>query len=218
MFTRKKLLLATISLIALTTSTPAQTEIPVGNLRVWFKANDGVTKNPGNPEVASWANRAPGISMSATPATHEEKPILVEGAINHNQAVRFNGLTNILKTPAFDILAGANDFSVFVVAKPATNQNASAAILDHDFRGTITPQPLVRPISVVSRKNHGASGSFDISLPVTGTPGIECRIGGTNNEHQIVFSFARSVTHGGASVASGLGVSRAPVPVAAAHR
>lgn len=181
-----------------------QTEIPADNLRLWFKANDGVTKDSGVAEVASWANKAPSAIISAIPTTQAEKPTLVDGAINRYPAVRFNGSSNLLKTPAFDILAASNDASVFVVAKPANNQSPSATILDHDFRGPITLLPAVQPISVASRKAHGTSGSFDIPLPLTGTPGVECRSGGTNRDHQVIFWFATSVTMTGASVTSGI--------------
>jgi PKD repeat protein len=62
------------------------------------------------------------------------------------------------------------------------------------------------PVSVFSRKIHGAAGPFDISLPVTGTPAIECRSGGANGDHQLIFLFANNLTSvGGASVTSGTG-------------
>ncbi len=63
------------------------------------------------------------------------------------------------------------------------------------------------PLSVVSRKVHGASGSFDIPLPLIGTPGIECRQGNgtTLGSHQIVLSFAVPVTFATASVTAGNG-------------
>jgi subtilisin family serine protease len=53
--------------------------------------------------------------------------------------------------------------------------------------------------SVVSRKVHGSAGTFDIDLPLTGNPGIECRSGGTNGDYAMVFTFSRNVT----SVANG---------------
>jgi len=63
------------------------------------------------------------------------------------------------------------------------------------------------PTSVVSRKIHGSAGTFDIDLPLTGTPGIECRSGGANGEYTIVFSFPNSLTSvDGASVSSGTGM------------
>jgi hypothetical protein len=58
---------------------------------------------------------------------------------------------------------------------------------------------------IVSRKTHGAAGDFDIDLPITGDPGIECR-SGVNGDYTIVFSFASTLTSvGGASVSSGSG-------------
>ena len=39
-------------------------------------------------------------------------------------------------------------------------------------------------IAAVSRKNH-----FDINLPLTGTPGIECRAGGARGYYQLLFTF-----------------------------
>jgi PKD repeat protein len=46
------------------------------------------------------------------------------------------------------------------------------------------------PISgVVSRKVHGGVGPFDLVLPVSGSPAIECRSGGANNDYQLIFVF-----------------------------
>ncbi len=49
--------------------------------------------------------------------------------------------------------------------------------------------------SVVSRKTHGGAGTFDINLPLTGTPGIECRSGGGNASYTVVFTFANTLTN-----------------------
>ncbi len=66
---------------------------------------------------------------------------------------------------------------------------------------TVTDCPLQ---SAVSRKVHGGAGTFDVNLPLTGTPGVECR--STSGNHQIVLTFANSVTvAGGAAVTSGTG-------------
>jgi hypothetical protein len=54
--------------------------------------------------------------------------------------------------------------------------------------------------TVVSRKTHAGAGSFDVPLPLAGTPGVECRSGGANDAHQIVFSFPNSVTLSSAAV------------------
>jgi hypothetical protein len=46
--------------------------------------------------------------------------------------------------------------------------------------------------SAVSRQNHGAPGNFDINLPLSGSPGIECRNGG--GAYQMLVTFANPIT------------------------
>jgi hypothetical protein len=59
---------------------------------------------------------------------------------------------------------------------------------------------------VASRKIHGSSGTFDVDLPLSGNPGIECRNGGANGAYTLVFTFANTLTSvAGASVTSGTG-------------
>jgi len=60
---------------------------------------------------------------------------------------------------------------------------------------------VMRLVSVVSRKTHGRAGIFDINLPQTPRPGIECRSG----DYAIVFTFASNVSIQGARVTSGAG-------------
>jgi N-acetylneuraminic acid mutarotase len=59
--------------------------------------------------------------------------------------------------------------------------------------------------SAFSRKTHGAAGTFDVPLPLTGNVGIECRSGGATNDYQMIINFATTVTVGSASVTSGTG-------------
>jgi plastocyanin len=56
--------------------------------------------------------------------------------------------------------------------------------------------------SAFSRKVHGAAGTFDVPLPLTGNVGVECRTGPT---YQMIINFATSVTVQSASVTSGTG-------------
>jgi hypothetical protein len=72
--------------------------------------------------------------------------------------------------------------------------------------------------SVVSRKSHGGSATFDIDLPLTGSTGIECR-SGANGDDTLVFTFANTLTNvGGASVTSGTGfVSSSNIDSTDAH-
>src|SRR5438309_2349483 len=57
--------------------------------------------------------------------------------------------------------------------------------------------------SAFSRKTHGAAGTFDVPLPLTGNVGVECRTGPT---YQMIINFATSVTVGSAAVTSGTGM------------
>jgi hypothetical protein len=66
-----------------------------------------------------------------------------------------------------------------------------------------TPVQLSR---VGSRKVHGTAGTYDVDLPLTGSPGTECRSGGVSGDYTMVFSFANSLSSiSGASVKSGTG-------------
>ena len=57
--------------------------------------------------------------------------------------------------------------------------------------------------TAVSRKTHVVAGDFDIPLPLTGTPGIECRNSGGN--HTLVFATSNNLVSGNASVTTGTG-------------
>jgi len=59
--------------------------------------------------------------------------------------------------------------------------------------------------SAFSRKTHGAAGTFDVPLPLTGNVGVECRSGGATNDYQMIVNFATSVTVESVAVTSGTG-------------
>jgi len=63
-------------------------------------------------------------------------------------------------------------------------------------------------VSPISRKTHNAAGTFDIDLPLAGTPGVECRDGG--GSYSFVFNFTTSVVSGSASVTAGTGTIGTP--------
>jgi len=86
---------------------------------------------------------------------------------------------------------GVNNFQGFQTWGPI-----SAAFLN------VTGGPT--PTSVASRKLHNGA-PFDISLPLSGSSGVECRTGGANNDYQVVFTFANSVTFSSAAITAGAG-------------
>jgi hypothetical protein len=71
----------------------------------------------------------------------------------------------------------------------------------------VTPTAL-QLTAAVSRKMHSGLGPFDINLPLSGEPGVECRDGSGN--HTLVFSFTNNVVSGNANVTSGTGVAGSP--------
>ncbi|MEO5721848.1 MAG: choice-of-anchor Q domain-containing protein [Chthoniobacterales bacterium] len=62
-------------------------------------------------------------------------------------------------------------------------------------KGSVEVQPnTLAATGAVSRKMHGAAGTFDINLPFTGQVGIEDRTSGPSNDYQVVITFANPVT------------------------
>jgi hypothetical protein len=67
---------------------------------------------------------------------------------------------------------------------------------------TVVPPPVLT--TVVSRKTHGSIPTpFDITMPLVGAPGIECRgTGSTNNDYTLVFSFTNNLNTGVSTTAT----------------
>jgi hypothetical protein len=85
------------------------------------------------------------------------------------------------------------------------------AIDDIVVTGTAPTQPCPAPLtanSAVSRQTHGGTGDWDVNLPLSGSPGIECRNGG--GSYLMIITFSNNVVSGNASVTSGTGVAGAP--------
>src|SRR5207244_3562267 len=72
------------------------------------------------------------------------------------------------------------------------DHNGSESITESVRNAFISAAPTVT--SVVSRKAHGGAGTFDVDLPLTGTPGVECRSGGATNDFTMVVTFVGNVT------------------------
>ena len=72
----------------------------------------------------------------------------------------------------------------------------------------------VEPLGIAtaaSRKMHGTLRLFDLNLPLTGSPGVECRSDGGSGTHTVLVTFNNNVTNGSATVTNGNGsVSGAP--------
>jgi hypothetical protein len=111
--------------------------------------------------------------------------------------------TNPFNAAMFDTtgLFGQDDFGNWVSAPNPTAFYATEIAAHRGFIESIVMQL----VSAVSRKTHGSAGTFDVDLPETGAPGIECRSAGAGNSHMVVFTFANNISVQGATVSSGTG-------------
>ena len=98
-------------------------------------------------------------------------------------AVIFNG------GGANELMTGIRSFNTGIAARGRIYYAA-----DNKVYAFKMPNVAPTPTSAVSRKTHGAVGDFDIPLPLTGTPGVECRSGGVTNDYTVVVTFSTPVT------------------------
>jgi kumamolisin len=88
--------------------------------------------------------------------------------------------------PGYDLCTGCGAPDVTVLAKTVSGSTTLAPTLE----------------SVVSVQSHGGTNA-SIPLPLSGTPGVECRQ--INGSLQLVFTFIQPVISGGAEVTDGTG-------------
>ncbi len=98
-----------------------------------------------------------------------------------------------------------------------TNEDGTLlSSIDYDPYGSISRPPVPANVTTdgpviagaVSRKTHGGAGTFDVTLPLSGAPGIEMR--NLNGNYILVLTFDRTVVAGTATIASGVGTAGLP--------
>ena len=128
--------------------------------------------------------------------------VWVVGSGGDNRLHGYNGDTGAVVYNG----GGANEL---MTGTRGYNANAIAArgriyvAADNKVYAFNVPVPALQLTSAVSRKTHGGAGDFDIDLPLTGEPGVECRSSGGN--HTLVITFSNTMVSGNASVTSGKG-------------
>ncbi len=90
------------------------------------------------------------------------------------------------------------DFPSGIAVSPA----GKLYVADMNNNAIRTGAPSLVLNSAVSRKSHGAQGDFDVNLPLTGTPAVECRGGGN---HTLIATFSNGLTAASAAISSGAG-------------
>jgi hypothetical protein len=104
----------------------------------------------------------------------------------------------------FQIVLNGNGIPIMSYTTPGSE--VTTASRNAPMPGGVDPcAPVIVPTGAVSRKIHGSSGTFDINLPFTGDPGIECRKGqGPNSdEHEVVVTFGSTITVGSVTTSCG---------------
>ncbi len=78
-----------------------------------------------------------------------------------------------------------------------------------EFSACVQVTPALQLVTAVSRKTHGSAGTFDIPLPLSGAPGVECRSSGGG--HTLVVTMNHEIVSGNAAITDGSGsVSGSP--------
>ena len=168
---------------------------------------------PNDTELTGWQYDEAG-NMTRRPTIGGPKQLFTYDDRNRPTAMRWDN--------AIDF----SDFGYDEVGRLTSANNPNAAITrQYDVAGRLIldrqafpavqntqsapPPAQLLPQSVVSRRSHGGAGSFDIPLPLTGTPGVECRNG---SDLSIVLTFASAVSVGNVTVSSGTALVANPHP------
>ncbi len=103
--------------------------------------------------------------------------------------------------------ASASQAGTYAITLTASNAEGTSA--PRALALTI-PGP-VSLVSAVSRRGHSTVGFFDIDLPQTGSPGVECRLPDNAGFHNLVLTFSSELASvGSAAVTTGSGVAYGP--------
>jgi hypothetical protein len=145
-------------------------------------ANDGTLGDTGYSNAA-WTSNQTCSALSWSSETFAQ---------NQNaNAIRFGTLYNFRFDSNSPPQATNATIGFFKTGAPIT------VAIQGPSPGICTPVQLT---DAVSRKTHGAAGTFDVELPLTGSVGIECRSGGAGGNHTFVFTFTNNVVSGNATV------------------
>jgi hypothetical protein len=179
-------------------SVPLGCGITVNNLGFHAPENSPAFANDGTCANAGYSN-APWASNQTCQALSWNSETFVQNC-NAN-AIRFGTLYNFRFDSNSPPQATNATIGFFKTGTPIT------VAIQGPSPSTCVPVQLT---DAVSRKTHGAAGTFDVELPLTGSVGIECRSGGAGGNHTFVFTFINNVVSGNATVTSGVGTVSGP--------
>ena len=172
-------------------SLPLGCGITVNNLGFHAPLNSPAFANDGTQNSAGYSNAAWTSSQTCQALSWSSETFVQNQNAN---AIRFGTLYNFRFDSNSPPQATNATIGFFKTGTPIT------VAIQGPSPSTCTPVQLT---DAVSRKTHGAAGTFDVELPLSGSVGIECRSGGGN--HTFVFTFTNNVVSGNAAVTSGTG-------------
>ena len=179
-------------------SVPLGCGITVNNLGFHAPENPPGFANDGTLNSAGYSNAAWTSSQTCQALSWNSETF----AQNQNaNAIRFGTLYNFRFDSNSPPQATNATIGFFKTGTPIT------VAIQGPSPSTCVPVQLT---DAVSRKTHGAAGTFDVELPLTGNVGIECRSGGAGGNHTFVFTFTNNIVSGNAAVTSGIGTVSGP--------
>jgi len=179
-------------------SVPLGCGITVNNLGFHAPLNGPGFANDGTQNSAGYSNAAWTSSQTCQALSWSSETF----AQNQNaNAIRFGTLYNFRFDSNSPPQATNATIGFFKTGTPIT------VAVQGPSPGTCVPVQLT---DAVSRKTHGAAGTFDVELPLSGSVGIECRSGGASGNHTFVFTFTNNVVSGNAAVTTGIGTVSGP--------
>lgn len=98
------------------TTLVTEPSMPMGNLRVWLKADADVTSD-GSGAISKW-NDVSGLGNNAIQNTPSNQPVFLTNLVNGRPAIRFDGTNDQLM---LGVNPASNSFTIFAVAKPSAS-------------------------------------------------------------------------------------------------
>jgi hypothetical protein len=159
------------------------------------RVNNGDTEATFTPPTGVWTH----LAMVYNGSSEASVTIYANGAALAS-TIPSPASGNIISTAAPFTIGGRSDGRNFAglideveVFNRALDATEVAALYNAGSAGKCVP-PL-QLTAAASRKHHQDAsvpidaGTFDVNLPLTGGPGVECRAGPVGGEHKVVFTF-----------------------------
>jgi hypothetical protein len=158
--------------------------------------NGGGRYNPGNDSWTTPTTANAPAAREIHTAVWSESEMIVWGGYNGiylNSGGRYNpGSDSWTTTSTTNAPAERRDHTaVWDGSEMIVWGGYNGSYLNSGARYCAPPIPTLQ--GAFSRKTHGAAGTFDINLPVTGTPGIDCRTTGGTNDYTMLVTFGGNV-------------------------